>query len=254
MGGSGRPFVLVHGYTGSGDDFSHVATPLSDLRRVILVDLPGHGDSPRSDRYSLQAMTAAVTGFLEAVVGEPCDLLGHSMGGRVVLPIAIGRPELVRSLVLMDTWADTPDPEADSNEIAALLALPDAEAAAAWEQRPPDPATAETDLIVARWGQGWLDAHSAHNDQVDPLAVIQLAREFVDDPGHMLAASESIVCPTTVLVGELDGPFVGPSRRMAATIPGAELVMIGGAYHSPQLTHPEEWRSAVRRHLERAES
>jgi pimeloyl-ACP methyl ester carboxylesterase len=201
----------VRGPTGSGDDFAHVTTPLFDLRRVILVDLPGHGDSPRSDRYSLQAMTAAVTGFLEDVIGTPCDLLGHSMGGRVVLPIAIEGPELLQSLVLMDTWADPPDPGADSNEIAALLALPDAEAAVAWEQGPPEPATAESDLIVDRWGQDWLDAHSAHNNQVDPLAVIQLAREFADDPGQLLAASESIACPTTVLVGELDGPFVGPS-------------------------------------------
>jgi esterase len=253
MGGTGRPFVLVHGYTGSNDDFAHVVDPLCELRRIILVDLPGHGDSPRSERYSLSEMTAAVAGFLETVVGEVCDLLGHSMGGRVVLPIAIEGSEQLRSLVLMDTWADTIDDEAGPDDMQALLALPDADAVAAWRCRPPEPPTVETDLIVAEWGQDWLDTHSAHNNQVDPLAVIQLAREFHADPGSLLAATRAINCPTTVLVGELDDPFLGPSRRMAASIPDAELVTIGGAYHSPQLTHPEEWRSALRRHLERAE-
>jgi pimeloyl-ACP methyl ester carboxylesterase len=254
MGGSGRPFVLVHGYTGSSDDFAHVVEPLTDLRRIILVDLPGHGTSPRSEHYSLNAMTAAAGDFLETVVAEPCDLLGHSMGGRVVLPIAIDGSALLRSLVLMDTWADTPDGEERSHEMEALLALPDAEAVATWERRPAEPPTAETDLIVARWGQDWLDEHSVFNNQVDPLAVVQLAREFRDDPNSLLAATRSIHCPTTVLVGEFDDPFVGPSRRMAATIPDAELVMIVRAYHSPQLTHAEEWCSALRRHLERADA
>lgn len=255
MGGSGRPFVLVHGYTGSSDDFAHVIEPLSDLRRIILVDLPGHGVSPRSKRYSLGGMTAALIEFLGSVVAEPCDLLGHSMGGRVTLPIAIDRSELLRSVVMMDTWADLPDHDPRPSDMDALLEMPDAEAAAAWERRPAEPATPETDLIVARWGRDWLDAHSSHNNEVDPMAVIQLARAFRSaDHTSLLAATATIDRPTTVIVGALDAPFVGPSRRMASTIPGAELVTIAGAYHSPQLTHPEEWCAALRRHLERVDT
>jgi pimeloyl-ACP methyl ester carboxylesterase len=60
-----------------------------------------------------------------------------------------------------------------------------------------------------------------------------------------------IACPTTVLVGERDEPFRGPSDRLAAGIPGARLVVIDGAYHSPQHTHPEAWRAAVVEHLAR---
>ena len=89
----------------------------------------------------MSAMTAAVAGFLETAVGEACDLLGHSMGGRVVLPVAIERPELLRSLILMDTWADTPDDAAGLDDMAALLAMPEVEAVAAWERRPAEPVT-----------------------------------------------------------------------------------------------------------------
>lgn len=254
IGGSGGPFVLVHGYTGSSDDFAHVVEPLSDLRRIILVDLPGHGDSPRSKHYSLDGMTAALIDFLESVVGEPCDLLGHSMGGRVILPIALERSELVRSLVMMDTWADHPDNVSEPSDTNELLAMPDAEAAAAWARRPAEPPTPETDLIIARWGRDWLDAHSSHNGKVDPMAVVQLEREFrADDRRSRLAATARIDRPTTVIVGALDAPFVGPSRRMASTIPDVEMVVIEGAHHSPQLTHPEEWCRALRRHLERVD-
>ncbi len=58
-----------------------------------------------------------------------------------------------------------------------------------------------------------------------------------------------ISAPTTVICGEHDAPLVGPSARLAATPPNARLVTIAGAYHSPQLTHPEEWTDAVEAHL-----
>lgn len=253
IAGPGRPLVFVHGYTGSSEDFAYVVEPLSELRRIILVDLPGHGDSPRSTRYSLDGMTAALVEFLESTVNEPCDVLGHSMGGRITLPIAIAEPHHLRSLILMSTWADPPDE--NPGDIDMLLAMPNAEAAAAWQRRPAEPTTPETELISRRWGRDWLDTNATENSRVDPMAVIQLAREFrKDDRTPLLSATAAIDSPTTVIVGALDSAFVGPSRRLAATIADAKLVVIGGAYHSPQLTHPEEWRDIVRQHLERVDA
>ena len=51
--------------------------------------------------------------------------------------------------------------------------------------------------------------------------------------------------PTLVMVGEQDRPLVGPSERMAATIPGACLVVIPDAGHSPQFENPESWWAAL---------
>src|ERR1700744_4444207 len=109
--------VLCHGYTGSALDFSLVVDALALNRRVVTLDQRGHGHSTKTghlDGYTLEQLSADLAAFLERVGGGPVDLLGHSMGGRVVMGVALDRPDLVRSLVLMDTsaWAFLPpDPE-----------------------------------------------------------------------------------------------------------------------------------------------
>jgi pimeloyl-ACP methyl ester carboxylesterase len=59
----------------------------------------------------------------------------------------------------------------------------------------------------------------------------------------------SITCPTTVLVGQKDHPLVEQAPELAAELGHGHLVVIDGAYHSPQLPHPAEWRAAVEGHL-----
>jgi pimeloyl-ACP methyl ester carboxylesterase len=56
-------------------------------------------------------------------------------------------------------------------------------------------------------------------------------------------------CGVTVIVGANDHPFVDQSSELVSLMKGSRLVVIDGAYHSPQLTHPEEWRKAVEDHL-----
>ena len=60
--------------------------------------------------------------------------------------------------------------------------------------------------------------------------------------------------PVTVMAGTLDQPFVDQAPDLAASFPAARLELIDGAYHSPQLTHPERWRAIVAEHLVRAEA
>ena len=69
LGGTGDPFLLIHGYTGSSDDFIHVVGPLTELRRILVVDLHGHGNSPRLESYTADLIRAAVVGFIGEVVG-----------------------------------------------------------------------------------------------------------------------------------------------------------------------------------------
>lgn len=250
-GGSGPAMVLVHGFTGTSEDFVRVVPSLFDLRRVVLVDQLGHGLSPRVDRYDYERLTAALTAFLERDVGEPVDLLGHSLGGRAVIPIAAGRPELVRSLILMDTWADQPDRRDAAAAHAEIWALPPEEALRAMEAMEGSQEDPEADLIAAVWGRAWLDAHLASNDaQVDRRAITDLGPAvFVDGAGVMDLAAQ-VTCPTTVLVGEHDASFLASSQRLVGTIPGARIATIAGAYHSPQLSHPDTWADAITAHLE----
>lgn len=117
-GPTGTPaLVLVHGFTGSSHDFSLQVDALAADRRVITLDQRGHGRSTRTgvlEGYDIEQLVADLVAFLEAMGGGPVDLLGHSMGGRVALGTVVARPDLVSSLVLMDTsaWSFLPPDDA----------------------------------------------------------------------------------------------------------------------------------------------
>ena len=98
---AGAPLVLVHGLGGAAVNWSLLAPRLAESRRVLAVDLPGHGGSeplpatpslaPYADRV---ARAAAAEGF------DRADYAGHSLGGLVAVRLAIRQPEAVRCLVL----------------------------------------------------------------------------------------------------------------------------------------------------------
>jgi pimeloyl-ACP methyl ester carboxylesterase len=104
VSGEGPPVVLLHGL-GASSGVWHVQEPeLARHHRVYALDLPGCGRSPmpRTPPSGDWAVDVVAT-FIEAVVGEPATLIGHSMGGTIALLCALQRPELVRSLVLVST-------------------------------------------------------------------------------------------------------------------------------------------------------
>ena len=101
---AGTPtLVLCHGFTGSSLDFGLEVDALAADRRVVTLDHRGHGHSTKTghlDGYTIEQLSADLTALLEAVGEGPVDLLGHSMGGRVVMGVTLARPDLVRSLIL----------------------------------------------------------------------------------------------------------------------------------------------------------
>lgn len=253
LGGDGPALLLVHGYTGSSRDFLEVGGQLTELRRVFVVDQLGHGESPRAPRYSVGILTRAILDTIMVDIGRPVDIVAHSMGGPVTLPIAIHHPDLVRSLVLMDTYADPPDREPENADFVAMLERPVDEAFAAVVEEWSTNLSDEELLFRERRGAEWAETRTAlDREQVDPLALVQLGLELFRDTPSFLADCAAITCPTSVIVGEHDAPFRGPSARLVETISGARLHVIPGAYHSPQHSHPDEWLAIVRDHLERA--
>jgi len=101
VGGSGPRVVFVHGLFGQGKNWTTIAKGLADGHRVTLLDLPNHGHSPWTDRVDYLDMAELVATELEQF-GEPVTLVGHSMGGKVAMQLALRRPELLRALVVVD--------------------------------------------------------------------------------------------------------------------------------------------------------
>ncbi|WP_265110161.1 alpha/beta fold hydrolase [Halosolutus halophilus] len=87
--GTGEPLLLVHGLGGSWRTWTPVLDELAAEREVIAVDLPGHGETPPLfGEVSIDTLAGAVTSFLDAHDLEGVDVVGNSMGGRLVLELA----------------------------------------------------------------------------------------------------------------------------------------------------------------------
>lgn len=99
--GAGEPLVLVHGFGGSAASWLAVQTALSGTRRVIAVDLPGHGKSRTHPAITYEGMAEAVVQTLDTLGIGRFHLCAHSMGGAVSTTLALAYPDRVASLTLI---------------------------------------------------------------------------------------------------------------------------------------------------------
>jgi pimeloyl-ACP methyl ester carboxylesterase len=104
--GSGEPLVLLHGGIGAGAMFAPILPPLAEGRRVITVDLQGHGGTADVDRpLRAELMADDIAALLDHLGLEQADVMGYSLGGKVSLRLAIQHPARVRRLVLVSVAA-----------------------------------------------------------------------------------------------------------------------------------------------------
>ncbi|WP_340107507.1 alpha/beta fold hydrolase [Pikeienuella sp. HZG-20] len=95
------PLVIAHGIFGSARNWRAIAKRLAAKRRVLVVDMRNHGDSPWADAHDYLAMAGDLAGVIERNGGR-ASVLGHSMGGKAAMVLAETRPELVERLIVAD--------------------------------------------------------------------------------------------------------------------------------------------------------
>ena len=100
--GSGTPLVILHGLFGSGKNWQSHARQFADHFQVIAVDLRNHGESFHADEMNYSAMAGDVAQLLYRLGLSECDILGHSMGGKVAMTLALQNPDLVARLIVAD--------------------------------------------------------------------------------------------------------------------------------------------------------
>lgn len=235
------PLVLLHGYMASNVDYAEIEPTLAQSRRVISLDHRGHGGSPKTaGAYSFDHLVTDVTHSLSRHGIERIHLMGHSMGGVIALRIAIEHPELVASLVLMDTAAEPAGklPLWLVNAVGGIGRITGMGAPLS---------------LATKLARGHSSDHRARAREkfaaLDPEAFTALARELNVYPS-MVSRLPQIAVATTVLVGEKDTGLRRSAEVLAAQIPHARLVVIADAGHNPQHDQPQACIQALRDHFE----
>lgn len=99
--GATSPLLIAHGLFGSGRNWGVIGKRLSDQRQVITVDMRNHADSPWDESHSYFDLAGDLAETISATSG-PVSVLGHSMGGKAAMMLALERPDLVDRLIVAD--------------------------------------------------------------------------------------------------------------------------------------------------------
>lgn len=112
--GRGEPLVLLHGLFGTAAHWHHIAVRMADRHQVLAVDLRNHGASPHAAQMDYPTLAADVCAVLDLHGLRDAAVLGHSMGGKVAMAMALCAPQRVRRLAVIDiapaAYADTCSP------------------------------------------------------------------------------------------------------------------------------------------------
>ncbi|MEE4245518.1 MAG: alpha/beta hydrolase [Kangiellaceae bacterium] len=243
--GEGREtIVFSHGCLMNNSMFDGQIDVLKSQFKCISFDHRGHGqsDAPMSG-YDMDNLVDDAIASIEAIDCGPVHFIGMSTGGFVGMRIALRRPELIKSLVLMDTSAEGED----------------------------EKALKKNNLLL------WMVRHFGWWPVIGQALPIMFHKTFLKDPsrqeevkkwkrivtGHnkmalwhfgkgifardnVLSKLSSISCPTAVVVGEEDiATRPDCSERMAQEIPGALLFKVADAGHSAAIEKPQEVANAI---------
>ncbi len=219
---------------------------LSADHRVIRLDLIGHGgtEAPGSG-YAIERQAALVKAVLDKLGVARTVVVGHSMGGEVATAFAAANPARVERMALIDT---PPNPET-AFDLKTRLGLMPLIGEGLWRLRTdavlrqaltqgfapgfPVPEKFVADL----WQLTYTVFHNAHDDSI----------AYVTEKGTpaRLAAIEPVP-PLLVIFGAEDALISPASAKLYESVPGAKIVMVDGAGHSPMVEKPEQTLTLIR--------
>jgi 3-oxoadipate enol-lactonase len=217
---------------------------LKELRRIVAVELPGHGGSPQgSGDTTIESYADDVIRTLDREGVEEFDLLGLSLGGMVGVALTLAHPKRVRKLIICDTRLDVPDQyHAMWDQLVEMAQGPGMHSVA--------------DFMIKRWfGTG----ERAANPQVEDIRV-QVRQTSVD--GFVTAARaiqkldlaakvSKLTIPTLFIVGSEDGALPQVMSDLHERVRGSEITVLPNAGHLSNVDQPDAFARAVRDFLVR---
>ncbi|MEI7644919.1 MAG: alpha/beta hydrolase [Chloroflexales bacterium] len=247
IAGAGPPILFIHGLGSSTRDWEFQVPTFAQQFQVITADLRGHGRSskPRG-RYRIPLFADDMAALLRALGAAPAHIVGLSLGGMVALELALSHPDLVRSLVIINSGPEAPAQTLRERvgligiylrrvaivRLRGMRALGETLAG----QLLPEPGQAALrHTFIARW---------AENDRRAYLAALGAIGGW-----SARARLPTLRCPTLVIAAELDYTPVDYKAAYCAAIPRGELVVVAGSRHLTPIDRPAEINAAILRFL-----
>ncbi len=235
--------VFSHGLLWSGHMFREQVAVLSRQYRVITYDHRGQGKSRVTpDGYDMDTLYDDAAGLIEQLCDGPVHFAGLSMGGFIGMRLAARRPDLLHSLILLETSAD-PEPVENQGKYRTLNTA--VRWLGVWAVAKP--------VMKIMFGKTFLTDSARANDYAywanqlkqNKRSIVRAVAGVIDRKG-VYGELASIVLPTLVLVGDEDVATVpAKARRIHEAIAGSRLVIVPGAGHSSSIEQPEAVNQAI---------
>ncbi len=242
--GQGQPVLFIHGLGSSGRDWEYQVDYFCRKYQVITLDVRGHGQSDKPPGpYSISLFTSDTAQFIETADIAPVHVIGISMGGMIAFQLAVDRPELVKSMVIVNS-----SPELIPRTVKERLLV---------SQR-----FAIVRLLGMRKMGEVLSKRLFIKPHQEELRQQLIERWAENDPQSYRAAMRAVVgwsivdrlgtinCPTLVVAADEDYTTVASKAEYAAKIVNARLETIKDSRHATAVEHPEQFNKIVAAFLE----
>lgn len=243
--GQGPAVILLHGLFGSSSNLANVANTLRDDFNVYQVDLRNHGLSPHNNRMDYPSMATDMIELMDNQGIEHAHFLGHSMGGKVAMQVALNYPERVNKLIVADI-APVTYPRHHTPVLDGLLAL-------------------ENSTLLSRQQADEILAEYVLDSQVRGFLLKNLIKKQTGDYGLRLNLQSIIDNYQTLSQAPTGTPFRGPTLFLKGMdsayiqnkhrtevlhfFPNAKMQVISGAGHWLHSDKADTFNRLVRQFL-----
>ena len=237
--GEGQPLLLIHGLGSSGRDWELQVAYFADRYQVITLDMRGHGKSSKPPGpYSIPLFAGDTASVLEMLEVAPVHVVGISMGGMIAFQLAVDRPELVKSVVVVNSGPDFVIRSFKDRFqvwqrfiITRVLGLRKM-AEVLGERMFPKPEHAQVrKVFVERWVE---NDKRAYQESMKAIVGWSVADRIGE-----------IKCPALIIASDEDYTPVESKQAYVQQMPNAELAVIDDARHAVPVERPEQFNAVL---------
>ena len=241
--GEGEPVVILHGLFGSGTNWRTPARRLRARHRVLLVDLRNHGRSPHARDMSYAVLAGDVLALLDRCNLSRATLIGHSMGGKTAMRLALQAPQRVSCICVVDIAPVAYRHDHDSL-VAAMRSVDLARVERRGDAEAQLYATVHDPSVRAFLLQNLISANGAYDWRIDLDAIEAGMGDLLGF--HAPPGDPSYPGRCLFVRGEHSG-YVRPEHRdtIRTFFPSAEIVTVAGAGHWLHAERPAEMLSLI---------